>query len=127
MKSVVSKITNSELEVMRLLWSSKKELTISDIRKSLEKSSEWDSSTIKTLLRRLCEKGVVEAIKKEMYYYKPLVSESEYKEYSTQSLIDKLYSGSAKKLVASLLGSKKLDESDIKELRDLFKVGDGHE
>jgi len=34
-----------------------------------------------------------------------------------------LYSGSAKNLVASLLGSKKLDDSDIQELRTLFKVG----
>jgi BlaI family penicillinase repressor len=53
-----------------------------------------------------------------------LVSENEYNEYSTQSLIDRVYSGSAKNLVASLLGSKKLNKKDIQELRSLFKVGD---
>lgn len=127
MCKLVSKITDSEVEVMRVLWEADRELTISDIRKTLEHRSKWESSTIKTLLRRLCEKGVVLATKKEMFYYKPLVSQREYNEYTTQSLIDRLYSGSAKSLIASLLGSKKLNNTDIEELRNLFKVGEGDE
>ena len=123
LNKLVSKITNSEVEVMRVLWESASALPIVDIRKTLEFTSKWETSTIKTLLRRLCEKGAVIATKKEVFYYKPLVSETEYNEYTTQNLIDRLYSGSAKKLVASLLGSKKLDETDIEELRGLFKVG----
>lgn len=123
MSRLVSKITDSEVEVMRVLWKAGNELPIAEIRKTLERESKWETSTIKTLLRRLCEKGVVESIKKEVFYYRPLVSEAEYNEYTTQSLIDKLYSGSAKNLVASLLGSKKLKESDIEELRSMFKVG----
>jgi BlaI family penicillinase repressor len=112
---------------MKILWSSACEFTISEIRKNLEKSSSWDSSTIKTLLRRLCDKGVVMTTKKEVFYYKPLVTESQYNEYTTQILIDRLYEGSAKNLVASLLGSKKLDDNDIEELLTLFKVGESNE
>lgn len=127
MNRLVSKITDSEVEVMRVLWEAGRELPIADIRKTLEQTSKWENSTIKTLLRRLCEKGVVLATKKDVFYYTPLVSEAEYNEYTTQSLIDRLYSGSAKNLVASLLGSKKLDNSDIEELRSLFKVGESGE
>lgn len=127
MSKLVSKITDSEAEVMRVLWEAEGELPLSDIRKTLEKSSNWERSTIKTLLRRLCKKGVVVATKKEVFYYKSMVSEKEYNEYTTQSLIDRLYSGSAKNLVASLIGNKKLDDTDIKELRNLFKVGDNDE
>lgn len=127
MSNLVSKITDSEVEVMRVLWEAGRELPISDIRKTLEQTSKWESSTIKTLLRRLCEKGVVLATKKDVFYYTPLVSEAEYNEYTTQSLIDRLYSGSAKNLVTSLLGSKKLDNTDIRELRNLFKVSDSNE
>ena len=124
MSTLVSKITDSEVKVMRVLWEAGGELPIADIRKTLEQTSKWETSTIKTLLRRLCKKGVVLATKKEVFYYRPLVSEAEYNEYTTQSLIDRLYSGSAKNLVASLLGSNKLDASDIEELRTLLKVGD---
>lgn len=124
MNRLASKITDSEVEVMRVLWEAGRELPLVDIRTTLEQTSKWENSTIKTLLRRLCEKGVVLAAKKDVFYYTPLVSEAEYNEYTTQSLIDRLYSGSAKNLVASLLGSKKLNNSDIEELRNLFKVGE---
>jgi len=124
MSTLVSKITDSEVKVIRVLWEADCELPIADIRKTIEQTSKWETSTIKTLLRRLCEKGVVLATKKEVFYYKPLVNEAEYNEYTTQSLIDRLYSGSAKNLVASLLGSNKLDALDIEELRTLLKVGD---
>lgn len=127
MNKLAAKITDSEVEVMRVLWQAGGELPVAEIRKTLERTSKWESSTIKTLLRRLCEKGVVQAAKREVFYYKPLVSEAEYNEYTTQSLIDRLYSGSAKNLVASLLGSKKLAAADIEELRILFKVGDSDE
>lgn len=123
MNKPISKITDSEVEVLRVLWKAGQELPLADIRKTLEEESDWETSTIKTLLRRLCEKGVVESTKREVFYYKPLVSEKEYNEYTTQSLIDRLYSGSAKSLVATLLGSKKLNDGDIEELRNMFKVG----
>jgi BlaI family penicillinase repressor len=124
---LVSKITDAEAEVMRVLWETDQELPIAEIRKVLEQTTNWEASTIKTLLRRLCKKGVVLAIKKEVFYYKPLVSEAEYNEYTTQNLIDRLYSGSAKNLVASLLESNKLDDDDVAELRALFKVGESDE
>jgi len=127
MNPLAAKITDSEAEIMKALWEAGCELPIAEIRKVLEAKSNWDTSTIKTLLRRLCEKGVVLGIKRDVFYYKPLVSEAEYNEYHTQTLIDRLFAGSAKKLVASLLGSKKLDKSDVEELRNMFKVGDRDE
>jgi BlaI family penicillinase repressor len=127
MNELALKITESEVEIMRVLWKAQKVLPVVEIRKTLEKACGWDPSTIKTLLRRLCDKGVILATKKEVYYYKPLVSESEYNEYITQNLINRLYSGSAKNLVASLLSNKKLNKKDIDELRNMFKVGDDDE
>jgi BlaI family penicillinase repressor len=125
MIKLASKITDSEVELMKVLWEEEnRELPISEIRKTLEKTSDWESSTIKTLLRRLCNKGVVKATKREVFYYKALVSQKEYNEYSTQNLIDRLYSGSTKNLIASLIGSNKLNSEDVNELQDMFKVGD---
>lgn len=119
-----AKITDSEFTIMRVLWDAGDALPVSDIRKALERSSSWDSSTIKTLLRRLCDKGVVSAEKKEVYYYKPLVSEETYNESATQSLIDRLYAGSAKNLVASLIDGNKLTEKELAELRTILEEGE---
>ena len=124
---MISKITDSEVTVMKVLWETRGELTITEIRKTLEETTDWESSTIKTLIRRLVKKGAIEATKKDVFYYKPLVTEEEYNEYTTQELIDRLYNGSAKNLVASLLDNKKLNKKDIDELQKMFKVGEKDE
>lgn len=127
MNKLLSKISDAELEIMQVLWEAENELPISEIRKKLEMTLSWDSSTIKTLLRRLCEKGVVKAEKKDVFYYKPVVNKKDFCEYKTKNLIERLYSGSAKNLVASLIGSNKLNQSDIEELKSMFKVGKSDE
>lgn len=107
---MASRITNSESLVMSILWEAVQQLTVSHIRESLEKTTDWNRSTIKTLIRRLVSKEAVEATMKEVYYYKPLITEDEYNQYITQDLIDRLYNGSANNLVSSLLDNKKLDD-----------------
>lgn len=124
MNPQIEKIVNCELEILKVLWQSGNGMTITEIRKILTANTNWEASTIKTLVRRLCEKGAVNAEKREVFYYTPAVSEQEYNDYATQQMIDRLYGGSAKNLVASIVGAGKLTDSDIEELRTLFKVGE---
>ncbi len=121
MREKPKKITESELEVMRVLWAADKPLNIAQIIEKLLSSRKWNGSTIKTLLRRLCEKGAVAQEKREVYYYRPLVTSEEYAKSSTQSIIDKLYSGSARDMIAALVMNGQLNGEDIKELRALLR------
>ena len=118
----VEKITDSELEVMRVLWEAGDALPITEIRRSLQQRKGWEATTIKTLVQRLCAKGVLEQEKRNVFYYRPLVSEQEYNDWATGDLIRKLYRGSAKELVAALVRSDGLSISDVDELRAMFKV-----
>lgn len=120
----LAKIADSELQVLHLLWRENRPMTMTEIRKTLIEATKWDGSTIKTLVYRLVDKGILSTDKQKTTLYKPIVSEEEYNEYATRVLIDKLYSGSAKNLVAALVNTKKLDDEDIEELRNMFKVGD---
>ena len=122
MNKSVEKITDSELEVMRVLWEAGDALPITEIRRSLQQRKGWEATTIKTLVQRLCAKGVLEQEKRNVFYYLPLVSEQEYNDWATGDLIRKLYRGSAKELVAALVRSDGLSKSDVDELRDMFKV-----
>lgn len=118
-------IQNSELEVLRVLWDAGEPLPLKEIRRVLAQRCGWEDSTVKTLLRRLQAKGAVKLERRGVY--SALVSESAYNAHSTQSFLDKLYAGSAKKLVASLVSEGKLSQADIAELSAMFKVGDEHE
>ena len=122
MNKSVEKISDSELEVMRVLWEAGDALPITEIRRSLQSSKGWEATTIKTLVQRLCAKGVLAQEKRNVFYYSPLVSEQEYNDWETGDLIRRLYRGSAKELVAALVRSDGLSKSDVDELRAMFKV-----
>ena len=120
--NLASKITDSELEVMKLLWRAKDALPVTAIREQLQKSKGWEPATIKTLISRLVSKGAVRQEKRNVYYYSPSITEKEYSSWATKDLITRIYNGKARDLIASLVNSDGLSQDDIAELRDMFKV-----
>ncbi len=124
MENLAERISDSELEVMRLLWEAGTPLPISEIRIAMQQRKGWEPTTVKTLVNRLVAKKVLAQEKRNVFYYIPLVSQEEYNSWATSQLIDKLYRGSAKNLVAALVHSDNLSDKDIQELRDFFRMED---
>ena len=125
MKALAEKITDSELEVMHTLWEAGDALPIAEIRRTLQARQGWEATTIKTLVSRLVGKGAVAQEQRKVFYYRALISESEYNDWATADLIRRLYKGSARNLVAALVHSEELTEEDVDELRTMFRAGDG--
>ena len=121
---LADKISDSELEVMKLLWQAEDALPVTEIREALQKSRGWEATTVKTLVSRLVSKGVIRQEKRKVYYYTPLISEKEYNGWATNNLIERLYHGSARDLVAALVHSDGRTQDDLEELRQMFKVED---
>ena len=120
--SLADKISDSELEVMKVLWQAGDALPVNVIRETLQQSRGWEATTVKTLIGRLVTKGVIRQEKRNVYYYSPLISEQEYNAWATGDLISRLYNGSARDLVAALVHSDGLTKDDIEELRQMFRV-----
>jgi predicted transcriptional regulator len=115
-------ISESELEIMKVLWGKKLPLSVQDVCDAMIEKN-WKYSTVATLLGRMVKKGAVEGKKKGyLYYYKPLLDEKEYKISQVKKFVGKLYDGSVKNLVASLFENNELSEEDIAELKDLFDL-----
>ena len=123
MHEFAEKITDSELEVMHVLWDAADALPIAEIRRTLQERRGWESTTIKTLVQRLCNKGAVAQERRQVFYSRALVSEKEYNDWATGDLIRRLYRGSAKDLVAALVHSDELTAEDVDELRAMFREG----
>lgn len=117
MGAVEEKITETELEVMEVLWQAEEPLTLGQIKGAL---ADRNGDTVKTLLRRLCAKGAAAQEKRQVYYYRPLVSREDVSSCRTRKLIDKLYAGSAGQMVAALVANDQLTGEDIAELRTLL-------
>lgn len=124
MEKLAEKISDSELEVMRVLWEAEEPLPISDIRLALRQRKGWEPTTTKTLVQRLCRKQAVAQEKRNVFYYRALISQEEYQAWATNDLIHRLYRGSARNLVAALVHSERLSNDDLQELKDYFKVED---
>ena len=123
MREFAEKITESELEVMRVLWEAADALPIADIRRALQERRGWEATTTKTLVQRLCNKGAVAQEKRNVFYYRAVVSEKEYNDWATGDFIRRLYRGSAKDLVAALVHADELTAQDVEELRAMFREG----
>lgn len=118
MNALAGKIQDSELEIMQVLWRSDAPVALIEIRRELSAKCGWEDSTIKTLLRRLCTKGIARLESRGMY--SAVVTTEEYNQWSTRNYLSKVFDGSAKKLVASLLADGQLSEADIAELSAMF-------
>ncbi len=113
-------IGDAELEIMKVIWKSKKAITSSEIGAEVENKG-WKRTTIATFLSRLVEKGALKSEKHgKSLYYTPLISAKEYKKTQLTHLIKHVFGGSAQDLVASLFEDKAITEQDIQELKAIF-------
>jgi len=118
------KISDSELEVMRILWREARPLSFTEIRKELETTTDWKKSTMQTLLTRLRDKGIVRTHEHYVTLYTANITEEEHVQEEGQNFLNKLFGGSAKNLLAALHRGGKLNQNDVDDLRDFFNMED---
>lgn len=126
--SEINKISEAELEVMKILWKADQPVSTNIIYKKLLEQMGWDRSTVRTLIKRLHKKEAIIEKMLDVYCYLPAVSEAEYLNSQTKNFIKRLYGGNVKNLVASLVQNHDLSTEDIEELKEFLQSGvDLHE
>ena len=117
----IPKISESEWEVMKLLWD-KSPLTSEEIICSLSKRNNWTKQTIKTFIIRLTQKAAIGYEKEgRIYKYYPLVDEKDCRKYENKSFLEKVYSGSLGVLLSNFLEEETLSINEIEELEKILK------
>lgn len=118
----MSKISEAELEIMKVVWN-KKSATSLEIIEEVSKQTKWSKNTIKTLISRLVEKEALKVIKNKgnLYIYQPIISENTYKKSENQNFLNKLYNGSINDMLLSFVKAKKLTKKDLEELMNIIE------
>ncbi len=113
------KISDAELEVMKVIWEHGQTTSVEiiDDLKNLQNVT-WNFNTIRTLIKRLLMKGAIEIVKKESktYTYRAVIGEKEYKAEVIRNLLKKLYNGSISELVIQYCEEENLSIEEIKEI-----------
>lgn len=114
------KISDSEWEIIKIIWSNPN-CTAMFIIEKLKNNREWKPKTVKTLIRRLVDKGAIgyEQDGREYKYYS-LIDEKECKVQEGKSFIERVYNGSIKAMVLNFIESENLSKKDIEDLRDVL-------
>jgi len=116
----IPKISDSEWEVMKVLWK-KSPLTSSQIIEILKEYSSWNPKTIHTLISRLVNKDAIRVKKGGPFYlYSPNISEEECRKVETKSFIKKVYNGSINLLISNFIKDEKLSWKEIDELKQIL-------
>lgn len=119
----MQQISDSELTLMKIIWTNGGTAFYAEIVKALEdRGTPWTKNTIITLLSRLTNKGFLKTSKTGFRnQYTAVVFEANYQEMQTKTLLDKLYAGSAKDLVSTLIQTDLLSSEDYEDLRNHWK------
>lgn len=113
------KLFDAELKVMEVLWK-EGDTAARHIAEILGQQYDWKKTTTYTFIKRLIDKGAIER-KEPNFICHPLVTIEDARAYETTELINKMYSGSTDKLMASLLGGKILSANEIKRLKQIVQ------
>jgi BlaI family transcriptional regulator, penicillinase repressor len=121
----IPKISDSQWQVMRVLWS-KGKATANEIVAGLPESTSWKPRTVKTLINRLLQKKAIgfEKNAKE-YLYFSLISEKDCAGAENRSFIQRVYGGAIKPMLAAFLEEENLSPEDIKELKRILGEKEG--
>lgn len=113
-------LTKCELEVMDVVWR-KRRVTVQEVCDALRRDLAY--TTVMTTLKILDEKrGVLRREKVgRAFAYEPIVSREEVRRHMADEMTQQLFSGSIKSLVLSLLGSHRVSNSEIRELKQVIE------
>ena len=116
----------SEWAIMEKLWD-RPPKTVTQLFHELEEGPGWSKSTVNTLLGRMAVKGFIhyEEGKKARLYY-PDIDREDASIAETESLLERVYQGSVKMMMNTLVRKKGLSREEVEELQELLDgLGDG--
>ena len=121
-KEIESKLlTETELELMSILWKLG-EGSVAEVMEHLPKERDLAYTSVSTILRILEQKEVLKTRKEGRgHIYTPLLEKAAYEAKTVKHVIERVFDGTPVALVRQLLGSVKLSEKDLQELKLLIE------
>ena len=115
------RLSDKEWQVLEALWPCPEGLTLGEAVEALRPDTGWSRNTVLTYLTRMEAKGLVVIDKTGTpHRYRAGVDREACAAQERRGLLDRVYQGSAGKLVAAFLKEEKLTAQEREELRKLL-------
>ena len=121
MKKQKRPLTDAELEIMHVVWEMGSG-TVRQVHEHLNQRRTLAYTTVMTMMGILEEKGHLTRIKQgRAYLYQPVRPKSQVIAGMVDDFVGKVFEGSARPLVLSLIKDRKLSKKDIEEIARLIE------
>ena len=112
--------TQRELSILRVLWDIGPS-TVRQVNDSLNQTEKVGYTTTLKIMQIMTDKGlVVRDDSRFKHIYRPAVSEENTQNLLVADLLDKVFSGSAEKLVLRALSAGKISPKELEKIRKLI-------
>ena len=115
----MTRLTDSEWNVMEVLWAGDG-LQLAQIVEALAPEAQWSRTTVHTYLTRMTAKGLIGSDDQYPRRYYAKISRDQCAERQRTDLLERVYQGSAGKLVMSFVKDGSLTRKEREELRKLL-------
>lgn len=112
--------TDRELAILGVLWD-KGPSTVREVHEALSRDDETGYTTTLKLMQIMVEKGLlVREDDGRRHIYRPALSEEKTQKDLVQDLLDRVFAGSAEKLVMRALSARKVPPKELKRIREML-------
>ena len=122
-RRVSKRPTDAELAILRVLWA-RGPSTVREVAHELDREGAY--TTILKLLQIMTDKGLVRRDESpRTHVYDAALSEGHTQQQLVRDLLDRVFDGSATKLVMQALATKKASRKELDEIRKLLDQHSG--
>ena len=111
------KLFDAEYKFISLIWENEPVNSTELVGLCLDKLG-WKKSTTYTVLRKLCERGI---LKNEAAVVTSLVKREDVQKYESETLLEKAFAGSLPQFLTAFLGEKRLSSKEAEELKRIIE------
>jgi BlaI family penicillinase repressor len=115
-------ISDSEWEVMNVLWSADQPLMAREVIEQLPRRIGWSPRTVKTLLNRLIKKQALHFERQgKRYLYRPAAKREECVRAESRSFLSRVFGGSVVPMLAHFVAHAELSPEELEDLQRLLR------
>lgn len=119
-KKIFPKPTDSELEILQILWNNGP-ATVKAVNEKLNEKKETGYTTTLKMLQIMNEKNLVSRDENERsHVYRAAINQNEIQKVLLDKLLETAFSGSAANLVMQALGNSQPSKDELRKIKELL-------
>jgi len=116
MEKGLLKLFDAEYKFMSIVWEHEP-VNSTELTKLCEKELGWKKPTTYSMIRKLCDRGVM---KNEKATVTTLIAREDVQKYEADVFIDRVFDGSVPSFITTFLQNKTLSEDEATEIKEMI-------